>query len=184
MDQPNELNNSSNSVPIEDMLGLYNTQNNRRTLISDCFFSLGNLRQVVAAVEEGLTQKAGFPVQLYTDDWFYIEAAKLVNETANTPDVHMAVSNLNDMVVTDTVRRNYQGIVQRKNFLKNFIYNDRAQHMPYPRDTHGRRRVVPLSAEKYQLGNPDSREWCNFQETMKQTRNTVKTPDLFSIYYE
>jgi hypothetical protein len=75
-------------------------------------------------------------------------------------------------------------IQRRKLFFKWYIMSDRAKYMPRSRMTWGRNHINPLSSESYSMENPDSNDWGNFQQQVDKQKRMVKTPSLFSIYFD
>lgn len=177
------LHNSSSLLRLRDLGTLYNQQNNVRSPVSDMFWSQSNLVPLVDSIDRALSRNAGFPISIAIDDVFFFMTTRHVTTAAYSPGYEsLTVQNLNGRVFDEQLKVHGRQLKRKALFDKYFIYQDRAKYMPPPRDTHGRHRIAQPSAEAYYLGDPDSKEWCKFQEELKKHRNDVKTPALFSIY--
>ena len=165
------------------MENLYNQQDNLQTPASRLFWSVSNLRHVVQQLEAILSKCTGKAVQVVTDDWFFLEASKMVNQAGNSPDVNRTVAVLNENFVNHMVPLHMQTIKRRKLFFKYYIYQDRARVVDYPMDTHGRRRITRPSNFTYTLNNPDKKQWCDFRQAVEHQKCSVRTPSLFDVYF-
>ena len=178
-----DLENSSSYIPLSEMCTLYHRQQYRRTPVSELFWSLPNLQQLVQQLEHRLSELTAMKIQFRPDDGFFLEASNLVDATANQPDIQRVVQSLNEAVIDQTVPVHVQAIKRRKLFLKYYIYQDRQRVMPPPRDTHGRHRFSRPSAHVYNMENPDKNSWHDYQRQLDQQREHCARPSLFDIYF-
>jgi hypothetical protein len=183
MNQEPYLENASSVIKLVEMAGLYNQHSYLQTPASRIFWSVPNLRHVVNQLESVLSKFSGKAVQVVTDDVFFLEAAKMVNEAGNSPDVQRTVAVLNENFVNKMVPLHMQTMKRRKLFFKYYIYKDRARIVDYPMDTHGRRRINRPSNFTYTLNNPDKKQWCDFRQAVERQKYSAQKPSLFDVYF-
>jgi len=184
MDSENQLQNAAAEVPVQEMRQMYNSQGNRRSPITEEFFSIPNLTRLIKSIDDEVSRQAGFPVAILVDDVFYLTAKTHANNVPNSPDVQLGVSNLNAIVFAEQVPLHLRQIKRRKLFFKYYIYQDKAKYLSRPRMTWGRHRVNRPTTEDYYTEDPDSRQWGNFQKEVGRFNNKAQLPSLFSIYYD
>jgi hypothetical protein len=178
--QPPMLENSSSVQQLQGMQELYNRSGNRVTQTTQAFWRLCNLQGLVYAIEQEVSRRAGFPVQVLTDDYFFLQTA----EIATTAPNDMNVAAINAAVMAKMVEIYYMDILRRKLFYKYYIFEDRPRNLPLPLDTHGRHRIVRPSSYQYQSEDPKSQYWNSFQDSMSTLNKRIKRPNMFDVYYD
>jgi len=172
-----------NSNSVQDLQGMqerYNRSGNMVTQTTQAFWRLCNLQGLVREIENEVSRRAGFPVKVLTDDYFFLQTSGIVTTALND----MNIAAINAAVMAKMVEVYYADILRRKLFYKYYIFEDRPWTLSRPIDTHGRGRVVRPTAYRYFSEDPDNRYWDSFQKSMACMNRRIRRPALFDVYYQ
>jgi hypothetical protein len=175
--------NASRSAPFCKWENLYSLREHKSSYFTRAFFSESNLKKVHESVDNQMTKSAGMLIGMRQDIEAFNMAAEIVCLVPNYAPhlINWALEIVNTKVVNTIVKDHLIAFRRRKLFLKYFVYEDKAEFLPRPEMTWGRRRINRPSSSQYFLGDPYGKRNNNFISCLDRLNGQPdnQTPDMF-----